>query len=401
MSRGLISRSPDLKRLRDEGYEVDIVGGYLVVHVPYVDARATVQRGVLAAPITEGGGVVAPPHDHTVHFVGEHPCNRDGTAIQGIRAGDSGVTIRTGMVAGHHLSNKPTEPPGYRDPDFYVKMKRYIAIICSAAESLDPAVRTASCRIIETREDESPFMYMDTASSRAGINAVSEKLQSLTVAIIGLGGTGSYILDLLAKSPLKEIRLFDDDVFYSHNAFRAPGAAGYDELATYPAKVAYYAAHYSRLHKHIVPHEVRIDVSTVQMLDGVDFAFICVDDGAARRTIIENLQHRNMQFIDVGMDVMMVSDESMLIGVLRVTTSSVAKQDHVLGGDRVPLAPRPPADEYRHNIQIADLNAFNAVLAVVKFKKLYGVYQDLEHEHHSTYTVNAHLLTSLEHPDDA
>jgi hypothetical protein len=241
---------------------------------------------------------------------------------------------------------------------------------------------------------------VDTASSRAGINSVSEKLRPRKVAIIGLGGTGSYILDLISKSPLREIRIFDDDVFYSHNAFRAPGAAAYDDFSGCPTKVAYYAARYSKLHKHIIPYEVRIDASNMHLLEGIDFVFICVDDGAARRAIIENLHARDIQFIDVGMDVMMVVDENSLIGVVRVTTSSAKKRDHVLDGKRVPLAPRAPDDEYRQNIQIADLNALNAVLAVIKFKKLYGVYQDCEGEHHGTYTLNANLLTSLERLDD-
>jgi hypothetical protein len=39
MSPGPFSRSADLKRLRDEGYFVQILGGFLVMReVPYVDA---------------------------------------------------------------------------------------------------------------------------------------------------------------------------------------------------------------------------------------------------------------------------------------------------------------------------------------------------------------------------
>ena len=37
MSHSLISRSPDLKRLRDDGYEVDVQSDHLLMkHVPYV-----------------------------------------------------------------------------------------------------------------------------------------------------------------------------------------------------------------------------------------------------------------------------------------------------------------------------------------------------------------------------
>lgn len=51
-------------------------------------------------------------------------------------------------------------------------------------------------------------------------------------------------------------------------------------------------------------------------------------------------------------------------------------------------------DEYAQNIQIADLNALNAALAVIKWKKLCGFYQDFEHEHHSTYTSDGNAMTN-------
>ena len=47
---------------------------------------------------------------------------------------------------------------------------------------------------------------------------------------------------------------------------------------------------------------------------------------------------------------------------------------------------------YASNIQVADLNALNACLAVVKWKKLRGFYRDLESEHHSTYTTDGSML---------
>ena len=40
-------------------------------------------------------------------------------------------------------------------------------------------------------------------------------------------------------------------------------------------------------------------------------------------------------------------------------------------------------------IQVADLNALNAVLAVIKWKKIRGLprHRDLEREHHCSYTT--------------
>ena len=42
------------------------------------------------------------------------------------------------------------------------------------------------------------------------------------------------------------------------------------------------------------------------------------------------------------------------------------------------------------------LNALNAALAVVRWKKLFGFYVDLEREHHCTYTVDGNAMTNEE-----
>ena len=61
---------------------------------------------------------------------------------------------------------------------------------------------------------------------------------------------------------------------------------------------------------------------------------------------------------------------------------------------RIPCSEADVENEYDKNIQIADLNALNATLAVIKWKKLFGFYADHEHEHFSTYTIDCNLLTS-------
>jgi hypothetical protein len=49
-------------------------------------------------------------------------------------------------------------------------------------------------------------------------------------------------------------------------------------------------------------------------------------------------------------------------------------------------------NEYGRNIQIADLNALNAALAVIKWKKLFGFYRDLGDEYFSAYTSDGNSL---------
>lgn len=48
MSARLIARSTDFQRLRDEGFEIDVRSGFLIVRcVPYITPSKTVARGVV------------------------------------------------------------------------------------------------------------------------------------------------------------------------------------------------------------------------------------------------------------------------------------------------------------------------------------------------------------------
>ena len=222
--------------------------------------------------------------------------------------------------------------------------------------------------------------------------AVTRKLQLSSVAILGVGGTGAYVLDLVAKTEVKEIHLFDRDRFSSHNAFRAPGAASLEQLRARPTKVAYYTELYSQMRRGIVPHEYNIGPSNVAALENMAFVFICMDAPVSKKVVVDKLEQRGVPFIDVGMG-LKLSDDDSLRGVLRVTTSTKEKRDHVVGNRRISFV-GDDNDLYAQNIQIADLNALNAALAVVKWKKLFGFYADLRKEHFSTYTLDGNSLVS-------
>jgi hypothetical protein len=395
MSNELVNRSSDLKRLRDEGYSIQISkSGYLVVRdVPYVNSGREVKSGILVSKLKMANDVTTTPDTHVVFFAGEHPCHKDGTKMGQIAHGSS--TQRLDDIEVHHsFSNRP--PEGYRD--YYELITTYIGVISSPARSLDPKVKAQTFSVIETSEENSVFKYLDTASSRAEIDQVTKKLEIGRVAIVGLGGTGSYVLDFVAKTPVSEIHLFDGDKYLQHNAFRSPGAASGEDLATQGHKVEYLKELYSKMRRNIFAHPEHIDSSNVEQLKLMDFVFISVDKGPIKRIIIEKLEEWGISFIDVGMDLENIDDA--LTGVLRVTASTPGYRKHV--SKRICFADDDPEGVYHQNIQIAELNALNAALAVIKWKKLLGFYHDLEKEHNSTYSVDCNLLTTdekLENPE--
>jgi hypothetical protein len=200
------------------------------------------------------------------------------------------------------------------------------------------------------------------------------------------------VLDLVAKTPVEEIHLYDSDLFHQHNAFRAPGAASGEELEAAPTKVAYFAAIYSKMRRGIVAHPCAVEASNIEELRDADFVFLCIDEGPAKRFIIEKLEEFGRSFADAGMGIFM--RDGALDGNLRVTVSTPAKRDHLRS--KVSFAAADEENEYDRNIQVADLNALNATMAVIKWKKLCGFYIDLEREHHSTYTIDGNEINNAD-----
>lgn len=390
MSQQLISRSADLLQLREEGYDIEIRSGHLLVKsVPYVNADRKIRRGTLVTPLGDlSGDVTQPPSDHTAFFVGEHPCHADGSAIVQMQHSTETKTLARGVVVNHMFSAKPKPDGRYRD--YHHKMTTYVGHISGPARSIYPNVTAQTCVIAEPAEDSSPFRYLDTASTRAGISSVTAKLEGQKIAIIGVGGTGSFVLDLVAKTPVIEIHLYDGDTFSNHNAFRSPGAASLEELKARPLKVAYFRDMYSKMHRGVIAHEDYLDEASVQELQEMSFIFLCLDRGGDKQLIVERLEEWGLPFVDVGMGVDLDGDT--LRGILRVTASTAQKRDHLR--KRVPFAEGGADNDYSKNIQIADLNALNAALAVIKWKKLCGFYQDLEREHCSAYTLNGNTIAN-------
>jgi len=265
-------------------------------------------------------------------------------------------------------------------------------MISAPAKSLDPSVTEKTFNVPEPEDVNSVFQYMDTNSSRAEICKISEKVAGQKIAIIGLGGTGSYILDLVAKTPISEIHLFDADYFLVHNAFRCPGAPSTEQLHERHKKIEHLKNIYTNMRRGIITHDIFVDGQNVNELKDMDFVFLSMDSGAGKKCIIVYLEENGISFIDVGIGVHAVEDS--LIGIVSTTVSTKEKRDHIK--NRISLA-EGEKNEYSKTTQIAELNALNAVLAVIKWKKLFGFYQDLEKEHFTAYTINTGELTNEDH----
>lgn len=392
MSNTLIDHSPDLKRLRDEGYEVEIRGAFLLVHhVPYVNASRDVKYGSLVSALTLSTPTrTGKPPNHEIHFTGEQPCDQDGVVIPSLPHPNPGPKVldeKNGISTKCSFSNRPKDD----FPDYYEKVISYVGVICPPAFVLDPNATPKTFKPIESTDANYVFKYLDTNSSRADILAITAKLEDQKLGIIGLGGTGSYVLDFVAKTPVKEIHLFDGDEYRVHNAFRAPGATSIEEFGPNLKKVTYFCAIYSKIHKYVTPHAEFISADNVAKLRSLSFVFICIDDGPAKKTVIDFLVSESISFVDCGIGA--EAKDNALDGLVRVTTGTSSKHDHI--AQRISFV-ELGNDDYTQNIQIAELNALNAALGLIKWKKLLAFYKDHEHEHNTIYDISANKLLNDE-----
>lgn len=379
-----IALSPDLERFATE-YEVEVrvgIGAFLLVHgVPFVDSDRNIQRGTLVTPLAvELGKVVPGGGAHQAWLIGGLPCDINGAPLIGILSSKDRQALGENLWVDCGFSTKERQDLPYGYADYRAKMIRYINILAAPARVLDPNLQIVA-RPITWNIEDSPFIYTDTASSRAGYSAVAAKLRNQRLAIVGLGGTGSYALDLLARCPVREIHLFDGDVLKQHNIFRSPGMVNYFDLLEPVLKVDYYARQYGKLRRGVVSHGVYVDDVNVSELASFDFVFVAVDKVAGRKVICEYLLANGIPFIDCGMHVDMAADKASLYGQVRTTLCTATKHDHY--ALKVPAGGKDGDDIYASNIQIAELNCLNAALAVYRWKVHCGFYFSTSAREHS------------------
>ena len=390
MSMQQINLNEELSMLFDEGVQCSLVKETLIVvkAVPYINKETKLGFGTLIVKLDAVGASFIPPREHTAYWVGEQPCNSDGTVISGLVNGPNHTSFGDGIISDYFLSRKPVENGG-RYTSYYEKVMQHINMISAPARAMYPAECSRGKTVLIKQSIDLPFEYGDTNASRANISGISECMEHQKVAIVGLGGTGIYLLDFLSKCPVDEIHLFDDDIFNNHNAFRAPGAASLEILNQQPVKVQYAADIYGHMKHGIIPHRTKITPENIYMLDDMDFVFICVDSCSVRTMIATYLADHGKAFVDSGLGLEQVNGH--ITGQVRVTSAVNDHYDHLK--DALSSSGNED-DPYASNIQIAELNCMAAILSVIRWKKLLGFYGDtsVQDDWNFSYCIHSNNL---------
>ena len=240
------------------------------------------------------------------------------------------------------------------------------------------AVAKAGCIETAFLTKPGPFNIPNTFEARSGVGHVQERIRTMGIAIIGLGGTGSYVLDLMVKTPVRDIHLLDDDEMEWHNFMRSPGAPTCWELemqqkARIP-KVDYYRGKYALLRNGVHAHKVRVDdpgkFAEFVSAHSVDFAFVCIDqdrksDSPRQDIVYASLNEASVPFIDSGVSITL-SGRQVVAGA--VTTTAYAGGSNAWK-ERIPNAKVEGELPGYRNVQLPEVNALAASLAVMEWRR--------------------------------
>lgn len=250
-------------------------------------------------------------------------------------------------------------------------------VIYRYAKQIVGAISAAGCYEPASLADQGPFKIPNTFEARAAIGPVQDRIRDQRIAIIGLGGTGAYVLDLIAKTPVQAIHLLDFDGVDWHNLMRAPGSPTDDEVNSLKKnrldKVAYYHAKYNSLRYGIHAHAVRVDSSTgfAEFLSEypVDYAFVCIDqrkdcDSPRQDVVYASLSEAGVPFIDSGVSITLEND-----AVSGAVTTSAYAAGSLEWQNAIPNASVEGNVPGYRNVQLPEVNALAASLAVMEWRR--------------------------------
>lgn len=383
MFQKLVSRNPDLARLVERGYAVAFDQGHLIVRdIPYLNSAGNLESGAIVSKLVAVDGEVMQQQDHQIYFAGSHPHDLKVQPISNLGGGPTSITLsaeHSDVVVQRSFSNKPKKTGKFTD--HFAKIESYVGIISGPAIEKH-GVTPYTYRADKTEVTDAIFKLQDTLTSRAGIAELNVGFANEKIAIIGLGGTGAFLLDYAVKTRIPEIVGFDGDDFHVHNVYRSPGKLDEEELGRKKADV--YQARYEPFRHGLTLKPTYITNESADELTGVTFAFVCVDKGSARNEIFDLLIGLGIPFIDVGMG--LKRKDGPISGMMRTTYFQPETASELKAKGLAETADGPD-NLYRENIQIGELNALNACIAMIRYKQLREFYRSDEESLNSLFEI--------------
>ena len=246
---------------------------------------------------------------------------------------------------------------------------------------------------LEERDQvERIFKFEIDGEDSREMRAWRNRARGQRVAIVGLGGVRLWILDLMSKTYVNEIRIWDGDAIEGRNLLRAPGWASQDAIGK--NKAQYFGEHYQRMRKGITIHAEywQADDHSDAFQD-LDFVFVAIDKEETRTALCERLEQMRMPFIDVGMGIEL--NKGQVRGSCQVFFTGEDPGRWRIG---IPTVEGAGEKDY-YDLQLADMGALNAALAVGTWRRHIGQYEAEEKDWLIRYLMESNdLIKRTEQP---
>ena len=212
------------------------------------------------------------------------------------------------------------------------------------------------------------------AADRIKMEEWRAKLKKEVVGIVGLGGTGSYILDLVSKTDIGRIIAWDGDSLEERNTRRGVGPAKRLREKLGQNKSQVLSEEYADNECEIAFHACDFTEDDIETLREVSFLFIAVDRNESREVVRRAADHVGVACIDVGLGLRV--QEGAVTGGCQAALfngqgnrqSEPINDGGVAGGEQA----------YRM-VHLPEIHALNAALAVIKWRRFRGQYRETGH----------------------
>ena len=234
-------------------------------------------------------------------------------------------------------------------------------------------------------------LEIDGEDSRE-MRAWRNRARAQRVAIVGLGGVGLWILDLMSKTYVNEIRIWDGDVIEGRNLLRAPGWASQDAIGR--NKAQYFGEHYQQMRRGISIHAEYLQADDhADAFEDLDFVFVAIDKEETRTALCERLEQMRIPFIDVGMGIEL--KQGQVRGSCQVFFTGDDPGRWRIG---IPTIEGAGENDY-YDLQLADMGALTAALAVGTWRRHIGQYEGEEKDWLIRYLIDSNdLIKRTEQP---
>ncbi len=381
-----------IERLSALGLPLFLDGDFLVAPIPLLDHAGNAEVGYLVESLNLDANRVVQPEvngAHQMHLVGIRPHEINGSPLP-LSGSEGDYPLTNRLRASFHMSIKLKDVNTGQNreyADLFEKFSTYYAKISAPGFHKKPKWRDGMVVPSSIRDTSNPFVFPDTAAHKDGVLDLRERLLIQRVLVVGAGGTGSFLIDLLARTPIGSMTIVDFDRFWVHNLYRAPGPYHAEDIGRLKSELAFERARAT--HKYVSFLNGKLEDFPDDWLRAMTFVFLCVDKVDVRRNAVQKLSSMSVPFIDCGLG--MDRGANGLQGMCAVTLSRPESRDRVL--DDLARAELVDVEgDYRTFVQTSDLNAFNAALAIIQFKKFVSYYSEFPTSWQSIYSTQSGRL---------